>query len=83
MSILFLNVGSNSVFCSNLIELVFFSRVGLLVVPTFMRKKRKEFQKKGLYHTLEFLIRMLHFLFFFGIFSYLHRLIRNYTFIYF
>ena len=50
MSILFLNVGSNSVFCSNLIELVFFFLVGLLVVPTFMRKKRKKFQKQGLYH---------------------------------
>ena len=31
----------------------------------------------------EFLIRVLHFLFFFGIFSYLHGLIRTYTFIYF
>ena len=33
--------------------------------------------------TLKFLITVLHFLFFFGIFSYLHGLIRTYTFIYF
>ena len=33
--------------------------------------------------TLKFLISVLHFLFFFGIFSYLHGLIRTYTFIYF
>ena len=33
--------------------------------------------------TLKFLIRVLHFLFFFGIFSYLHGLIRTYMFIYF
>ena len=33
--------------------------------------------------TLKFLIRVLHFLFFLGIFSYLHGLIRTYTFIYF
>ena len=34
-------------------------------------------------HTLKFLIRVLHFLFFFEIFSYLHGLNRTYTFIYF
>ena len=33
--------------------------------------------------NLKFLIRVLHFIFFFGIFSYLHGLISNYTFIYF
>ena len=66
------------------VELIFiYSSVCCLIKPIILFFLRMFSHHHVFSRTLKFLIRVLHFLFFFEIFSYLHGLIRTYTFIYF